>query len=122
MKPLFELKTREEIICSDTGVWLRGGLKNQTGQFYLTTQRVIFVKTSGLLTILFGLLGAIVAHWFNKVTFEHPLKGITGVELSSFGFNKRVTLLRTTQGNEKFNLRKPYEEWEKLIQKALRKV
>ncbi len=122
MKKLpFELKAGEAILREEDGVWIRGGLSNQIGRLYLTNQRLVFSRQNPVLMVLFGLLGALFSQWFRKVTFDLPLKDVTGFEHTSYAFNKRVILFRTLQGEQKFGVNRPYEEWEPVLKKALKK-
>ncbi len=120
-KSAFELKEGEKILCTDQTVRLKGGFHNVFGQIYLTNQRLLFVRNHFILGALFGLLGGLLAHWTQKSSFEVPLKEVTGIELSSFGFNKRVTLFHTLRGDEKFNMKRPYEEWEAVVKSLINK-
>ncbi len=119
----FELEPKEELIREEQVVWIQGGFKNRMGRLYLTNNRVLFSQQNPFLTSMFGLIGLLIQHFLKpkKPGLELPLKSIGGFERTTFGFNKNILLLHTTQGDLKFGLNTPYDQWEAVLKKDLKK-
>ncbi len=120
----FELQPGETLLRDEMSTWIHGTFSARLGRLYLTNHRLIFAKQNPFLLPLFGIFGFLFERFFagaNKVAFETSLREISTFEQTQNGINKKVVLLHTAQGDQKFGFTRPYEEWETALKTAMRK-
>jgi hypothetical protein len=93
------------------------GMRASSGLLYLTSRRLVFVKTNaafGAFGLVGGLLGALIKP--SNVTADIPLEDVTGVQRGKFGRNNSILEISQGMGDSfRFSV-KGFEEWEQAIQ------
>jgi hypothetical protein len=94
------------------------GKRGSSGRLYLTSKRLVFLKSSPILGA-FGAIGGLLTATLKpkKVEVEIPVDAITGVQRGKFGINKNI--LEVSHGDDdpaRFAVK--YDEWEAAVQGA----
>ncbi len=112
----FELQPDENLIKEETAIYIKNKIIVQPGRMYLTTKRLVFIKSYNY---LFGLIGLLFKTLRGGILFDIPLKDIIQYENAKYGINKKVLGLKLQDGREpKFVLSSKYEEWEQALKSA----
>src|SRR5437870_2735398 len=105
----------EGVVKEAFGTMIKGK-RAFSGRLYLTSRRLVFLKSNPFLGA-FGALGGLLTATLKpkNIEIEIPLEAITGVQRGKFGINKNILEISHSDGDPaRFAVK--YEEWEQAIQ------